>query len=61
MQLGEFELHAISDGDFWLDGGSMFGVVPKLLWNKLTPADGENRIKLSLNCLLIKNNKSFIP
>jgi four helix bundle protein len=60
MRLGEFELHSISDGDFWLDGGSMYGVVPKVLWNKLTPADGENRIKLSLNCLLIKTPEKMV-
>ncbi len=53
MKLGDYQLHAIADGYFWLDGGSMYGVVPKVLWNELTPADGENRIRLSLNCLLI--------
>jgi len=54
MKLGKFEISIISDGLFWLDGGAMFGVVPKVLWNKLTPADELNRIKLALNCLLIK-------
>ena len=54
MKLGDFQLHAIADGYFWLDGGSMYGVVPKVLWNELTPADGENRIRLSLNWLLIR-------
>ena len=54
MKFGEVELNVISDGYFWLDGGSMFGVVPKVMWNKLTPADPKNRIRLALNCLLIK-------
>lgn len=54
MRLGKFELTVLSDGIFWLDGGAMFGVVPKVLWNKLTPADEQNRIKLGLNCLLIQ-------
>jgi len=54
MTFGEFDLQSISDGDFWLDGGSMYGTVPKVLWKKLTPADEENRIKLSLNCLLVR-------
>lgn len=54
MKIGRFELHAISDGHFWLDGGSMFGTVPKVLWNKVSPSDRQNRIKLALNCLLIK-------
>jgi glyoxylase-like metal-dependent hydrolase (beta-lactamase superfamily II) len=44
----------VSDGNFWLDGGSMYGVVPKVIWNKLTPADDFNRVELSLNCLLIE-------
>lgn len=53
MNFGNFELFVLSDGMFWLDGGAMFGVVPKVLWNKLSPADELNRIKLALNCLLI--------
>jgi len=54
MQLGEFELLAISDGTFALDGGQMFGVVPKPLWERKAPADERNRIQLSLTCLLIR-------
>lgn len=54
MKLGNFELTVLSDGTFSLDGGAMFGVVPKPLWNKLNPADEANRIKLGLNCLLIQ-------
>lgn len=53
MILGNTEIHIISDGNFKLDGGAMFGVVPKALWNKLEPADEENRILMGLNCLLI--------
>ncbi len=54
MKLGKFTLSIVSDGTFWLDGGAMFGIVPKVIWNKLNPADELNRIKLNLNCLLIK-------
>jgi glyoxylase-like metal-dependent hydrolase (beta-lactamase superfamily II) len=54
IKFGAFELQSIPDGDFWLDGGSMYGTVPKVLWKELTPADRENRIRLSLNCLLVK-------
>lgn len=54
MKLGQFELSIISDGRFWLDGGTMFGVVPKVMWNKLIPVDELNRVELSLNCLLIE-------
>lgn len=54
VKLGQFELSIISDGRFWLDGGTMFGVVPKVMWNKLISADELNRVELSLNCLLIE-------
>lgn len=54
MKLGAFEIHPVSDGSFRLDGGAMFGVVPKVLWERCCPADDINRIPLSLTCLLIK-------
>jgi glyoxylase-like metal-dependent hydrolase (beta-lactamase superfamily II) len=60
MKFGKFELFPISDGYFWLDGGSMYGVVPKVLWDKVSPADRQNRIRLAMNCLLIKANDKWI-
>lgn len=54
MKLGEFEIYPVTDGRFRLDGGAMFGVVPKVLWEKCCPADERNRIALALNCLLIR-------
>ena len=54
MKLGKFELLALSDGTFALDGGQMFGVVPKPLWEKKLPADARNRVRLGLNCLLVR-------
>ncbi|MDI6839879.1 MAG: MBL fold metallo-hydrolase [bacterium] len=54
MRFGESNLELLSDGKFWLDGGAMFGIVPKVIWNRLNPADSENRIELGLNCLLIQ-------
>jgi glyoxylase-like metal-dependent hydrolase (beta-lactamase superfamily II) len=54
MKLGAFDLFPLTDGTFSLDGGSMFGVVPKPLWEKLCPADSRNRILLSLGVLLIQ-------
>ena len=54
MKLGEFEIYPVVDGRFRLDGGAMFGVVPKALWERCCPADEENRIELALNCLLIR-------
>ncbi len=52
--LGDFELTVLSDGTYWLDGGAMFGVIPKPMWNKRKPADELNRITLGLNSLLIR-------
>ncbi len=53
MQLGDFELISLSDGDFRLDGGAMFGVVPKPLWERRAPCDEKNRIFLSMRPLLV--------
>ena len=54
MQLGQFELTTISGGPFRLDGGAMFGLVPKPLWNRICPADDRNRIQLTTNCVLVR-------
>ena len=54
VKLGAFEIYPVTDGRFRLDGGAMFGVVPKALWQKCCPADELNRIPLSLTCLLIR-------
>lgn len=53
MKVGNIELHIVSDGHFRLDGGAMFGVVPKALWQKLEPPDAQNRILMGLNCALV--------
>ena len=54
MKFGELEFFVVSDGRCRLDGGAMFGVVPKPLWSKKMPPDERNRITLGLNCLLIR-------
>ncbi len=54
MKLGDLEFHILSDGHVWLDGGAMFGVVPKVLWEKKVHSDAKNRIQLAMNCLLVK-------
>ena len=53
MRFGEVELTPLSDGTFRLDGGAMFGVVPKPLWERRIPADERNRITLGLRPLLV--------
>ena len=54
MKLGAFDIYPVTDGRFRLDGGAMFGGVPKVLWQTCCPADDLNRIPLSLTCLLIR-------
>jgi len=56
VTLGDFELTSLSDGTFGLDGGAMFGVVPKTLWSKRTTPDDKNRIPLGLRPLLVRAN-----
>ncbi|MEO0078237.1 MAG: MBL fold metallo-hydrolase, partial [candidate division WOR-3 bacterium] len=53
MRIGDFDLYSLSDGFFGLDGGAMFGVVPRPLWEKTNPPDDRNRIRLALRPLLI--------
>lgn len=55
---GSFELYTIETGDFRLDGGAMFGVVPKTLWSRGLPADEKNRIPMTMRCLLIKSGNT---
>jgi glyoxylase-like metal-dependent hydrolase (beta-lactamase superfamily II) len=54
MRFGRFNLTSLSDGVFRLDGGAMFGVVPKTLWAKRAPPDDRNRIVMGLRPLLIQ-------
>lgn len=60
MKLGAFDIALLSDGTFALDGGQMFGVVPKVLWEKRLPADARNRVRLSLTCLLVRAGKHTV-
>jgi glyoxylase-like metal-dependent hydrolase (beta-lactamase superfamily II) len=53
LKLGNLEFHVLLDGHVYLDGGAMFGVIPKVMWEKKIPADARNRIQLAMNCLLI--------
>lgn len=51
------KLHSIETGHFKLDGGAMFGVVPKSIWNKTNPADSNNLIDMAMRCLLVEDGK----
>jgi glyoxylase-like metal-dependent hydrolase (beta-lactamase superfamily II) len=54
MRVGDIEVHLLGDGTFRLDGGAMFGVIPRPLWEKKSPPDDRNRILLGMNILLIR-------
>ncbi|MBI4125706.1 MAG: MBL fold metallo-hydrolase [Deltaproteobacteria bacterium] len=54
MKIGSYEVRALETGAFALDGGAMFGVVPKTLWSKKIAVDDRNRIDMRLRCLLLK-------
>jgi glyoxylase-like metal-dependent hydrolase (beta-lactamase superfamily II) len=59
-RLGEFELTTISGGVFHIDGGTMFGVVPKTLWSRLIPPDDQNRIAQQTNCVLVRTGQQTV-
>jgi glyoxylase-like metal-dependent hydrolase (beta-lactamase superfamily II) len=55
LKIGPYEVFAIPTGIFGLDGGAMFGTVPKVLWEKTNPADGQNRIQMEARALLLRS------
>lgn len=60
MKIGKIEIAPVDGGLFSLDGGAMFGIIPKVLWSKFTPVDRENRIPLASTPLLVKTAKEII-
>lgn len=54
MQFGDYRIEVIPDCEFRLDGGAMFGVVPRNLWSRACPPDEQNRIRMNMNCLFIE-------
>ncbi len=60
MKIGKYELHNIETGTFGLDGGAMFGIVPRNLWSKTNTPDEENRIDMALRSLLIMGDNRNI-
>ncbi len=55
MRFGRFQIDIFSDGTFKLDGGAMFGVVPRVFWEKQKTPDALNRIEMDMSCLLIRD------
>lgn len=60
MQWGEFELTTVSGGRFRTDGGAMYGVVPRSLWQRITPPADDNTIAQSTNCLLVQHGSQRV-
>jgi glyoxylase-like metal-dependent hydrolase (beta-lactamase superfamily II) len=60
MKIGKYKLSIIESGFFGLDGGAMFGIVPKPLWEKTNPSDEANRIKLSTRHLILESDSRKI-
>lgn len=55
-RLGRFQLYCVSDGVWRMDGGSVFGVVPKVMWEKIKTPDARNRILMATNCMLVRTS-----
>lgn len=60
LKIGDIRVHALEAGLQWLDGGAMFGVVPRPLWEKRIPPDQRHRIPLALRCLLIEAPNALV-
>src|SRR5437899_11549007 len=60
MNLADFELTAVSDGLYRLDGGAFFGIIPKSMWSKKVKADENNLVPVGLNSILVRTGKQTI-
>ncbi len=56
MQFGNFEIFSIVENNFQVDGGAMYGVIPKVIWQRFNPPDADNMLRLDINLLLVKAN-----
>jgi methylmalonyl-CoA epimerase len=60
IRLGDIEIVTVSDGFFYLDGGAMFGVVPKTFWERKAPPDERNRIRMAMRCVLLRGARTML-
>ncbi|HXE79534.1 MAG TPA: MBL fold metallo-hydrolase [Vicinamibacterales bacterium] len=60
IPIGDFEIVTLSDGFFGLDGGAMFGVVPKPLWARVAPPDERNRIRLAMRPIVVRGRATLL-
>jgi glyoxylase-like metal-dependent hydrolase (beta-lactamase superfamily II) len=59
LRIGDIEVGFVSGGRLWIDGGNMFGVVPRVMWERVSPPDAEHRIALDTNCVLVRTGNSL--
>ena len=60
VEIGDYRLEIIPDTEFRLDGGAMFGVVPRVLWERVSPPDELNRVRLNMNSIFIDTGKEKV-
>ncbi len=60
LQIGSIRCHIVDDGRQWVDGGGFFGLVPRVLWERVVQPDALNRIPTALRCLLIESDRGLI-
>jgi glyoxylase-like metal-dependent hydrolase (beta-lactamase superfamily II) len=60
MQIGDYRVEIVPDTEFRLDGGAMFGVVPRVLWERVSLPDHQNRVALTCNCIFIDTGREKI-
>src|SRR5215203_5303755 len=60
VEIGDYRIEIIPDTEFRLDGGAMFGVVPRVLWERVCPPDELNRIRMNMNCVFVDTGKEKI-
>src|SRR6185503_8898823 len=59
IHIGDIELSFVSGGRLRIDGGNMFGVIPRVLWERESPPDEQHRIRLDTNCVLVRTPDSL--
>ena len=59
LSIGDIQLSFVSGGSLRIDGGNMFGVIPRLLWERESPPDEQHRISLATNCIVVRTPDSL--
>jgi glyoxylase-like metal-dependent hydrolase (beta-lactamase superfamily II) len=59
ISVGDMQITIVSGGRLWIDGGNMFGVIPRVLWERKSPPDDQHRIRLTTNCVLVRSQNSL--